>query len=91
MSALAWDILREGAEFFMTIPDQAAIAAMRILVVAGKSAAAGLAGLLAVAADDAARHAARLDEAARVLLIGTEGATDSKLYEAFVGHAADSA
>jgi diaminopropionate ammonia-lyase len=100
VSALAWDVLKEGAEFFMTVPDEAAIAAMRILadsrqsgarIVAGESAAAGLAGLLALAADETARRAARLDEGARVLLIGTEGATDPKLYEAFVGHAADGA
>jgi diaminopropionate ammonia-lyase len=93
VSELAWRVLSRGAEFFMTIPDQGAVDAMRLLadkgragsaVVAGESAGAGLAGLLAAVADPNARAELRLDHRSRVLLFGTEGATDPALYQALV-------
>ena len=95
-SQLAWEILAAGADFFMTIPDDAAVAAMRLLarpkdgstpIVAGESATAGLAALLALARSDALEPEAdpKLDAHSRVLLFGTEGATDPELYEKLVG------
>ena len=95
VSPLAWDMLMRAADDFMTIPDAAAIDAMRLLaarrppVVAGESAVAGLAALRAAADDDAARRALGLDASSRVLLFGSEGATDPVLYERIVGHAPD--
>ena len=95
VSPLAWDMLMRAADDFMTIPDQAAIDAMRLLaerrppVVAGESAVAGLAALHAVAADDAARGALGLDARSRVLLFGSEGATDPALYTRIVGRSPD--
>jgi diaminopropionate ammonia-lyase len=100
ISELAWRVLSEGAEFFLTIPDSAAISAMRLLadeaqagarIVAGESAGAGLAGLVAVAKDPRARSTLRLAPASRILLFGTEGATDPALYAALLGRPATSA
>src|SRR5205823_2231938 len=91
VSGLAWELLARAADAFMTVPDQAAIDAMRQLaggrppVIAGESAVAGLAALSAVAADAAARAALGLGPASRVLLFGSEGATDPALYAALVG------
>jgi diaminopropionate ammonia-lyase len=96
VSNLAWTILEKGAAFFMTIPDAEGIAAMRLQadeaqvgqrIVAGESAGAGLAGFLAAAADPVARGALGLSAASRVLVIGTEGATDPAAYAALVGRA----
>ena len=88
-SALAWSILDPRADAFMAIPDEAAAAAMRRLardgIVGGESGAAGLAGLLAAAADPAMRTALQLDGNSHVLVFGTEGDTDPDVYRAIVG------
>lgn len=87
-SILAWEILEEGAEDFMTVTDEAAFACMQLLaprVVAGESAVAGLAGLLGAAARPDLARRLGLDENARVLLIGSEGDTDPALYRKIVG------
>ncbi len=82
-SLLAWQELGRAATAFMAVPDEAAIACMRLLaangIVAGESGVAGLAGCLLAAADPAAREALGLD-GARVLAFSTEGATDPALY-----------
>jgi diaminopropionate ammonia-lyase len=94
-SELAWDLLARAADAFMAIPDRDAIDAMRLLaeqrpaVVAGESAVAGLAALRAAAADPEARAALRLGPDSRVLLFGSEGATDPELYREIVGRSAD--
>jgi diaminopropionate ammonia-lyase len=92
ISTIVWPILAEGAAAFMTIPDEAAIEAMRRLaedeaVVGGESGVAGLAGLIAAAGDPASAEALGLDANARVLLVGSEGATDPELYRKLVGRA----
>lgn len=93
VSRAAWPILDLGAEFFMTIGDDAAIEAMRLLargalgdapIVAGESGVAGLAGLLAVAADPDASELLRLEPDSSVLLIGSEGATDPEIFARLV-------
>jgi diaminopropionate ammonia-lyase len=95
-SPLAWRILEPGADAFVTIGDDAAADCMRLLaegrcgdvpVVAGESAVAGLAGLLLSCADADARRLLGLRLDARVLVLGTEGATDLETYRAIVGHA----
>jgi len=97
-SLIAWEILDEGADVFMTVPDHAAMATMRLLadgvdgdppLVAGESAVAGLAGALALAAASELRNRLGLTHASRVLVFGTEGATDPELYERIVGRSAD--
>ena len=93
-SPLAWAVLDPGADAFMAIGDAAIAPAMRALaalgVVGGESGVAGLAGLSIAARDRAMRAALGLDASSRVLLFGTEGATDPALYEELVGESAES-
>jgi len=56
-------------------------------VVAGESAVAGLAGALGALQDPALAEALGLGPDSRVLVFGTEGATDPELYEKIVGRA----
>ncbi|MBD1911905.1 MULTISPECIES: diaminopropionate ammonia-lyase [unclassified Leptolyngbya] len=93
-SLLAWDILRAGADFFVTIPDAAAAATMRVLaqgtggdrpIIAGESGAAGMAALLTIAKQSGLRSQIQLEADSRVLLFGTEGAMDPKSYAQIVG------
>ena len=84
-SMLAWQELERSAHAFMAVPDAAAIEAMRGLadlgIVAGESAVAGL-----VAAILAGRAGALgLGPDSRVLVFGTEGATDPELYARLLG------
>jgi diaminopropionate ammonia-lyase len=88
-STLAWKLLQPGADAFMTVTDHEAKAAMRRLaelhVVGGESGVAGLAGLLRAAKEPAMREAFGLEATSRVLLYGTEGATDPQVYREIVG------
>lgn len=88
-SLLAWQELERGAAAFMAVPDEAAVACMRLLarldIVAGESAVAGLAGLLLASSDPAARETLGLRADSRILLFSTEGATDPELYRRLVG------
>jgi diaminopropionate ammonia-lyase len=93
-SLAAWSILAKLADAFMTVEDDDAVEAMRLLarpsdgdpaIVAGESGGAGLAGLIRAAGDPDIGLALGLDAAARVLVINTEGATDPALYRALVG------
>lgn len=97
VSPLAWAVLNAGATDALTLPDRAAVAAMRVLArgnggegtgdsprMVGEAGIAGLAGFLAVAADPACRVALALGPESRVLLFATEGATDPALYQALV-------
>jgi diaminopropionate ammonia-lyase len=97
-SASAWTLLEPGADAFVTIPDDAALAMMRVLadaiagdapIVCGESSAAGPAALQAIMADAQAASALGLRSQSRVLLLGTEGDTDPELYERIVGRSAD--
>jgi diaminopropionate ammonia-lyase len=98
VSLLAWDILRPGANAFLTVPDDAAVAAMKALaqgvggdrrVVGGEAGVGGLAGLLAATADPERRAALGLSQASRVLVFGSESDTDPELYRRLVGRPAD--
>lgn len=92
VSLLAWEVLKAGADDFMTVSDDWVAPLMRGLaqgarpIVAGESAVAGLAGLVAACKSPDAAAALGLDDSARVLVIGTEGATDPEIYESIVGH-----
>jgi len=94
VSLLAWDVLDRGANAFVTVPDEAAISAMRALahgvegdqpVVGGEAGVGGLAGLLAAATDPKTARVLSLGPLSRVLVIGSEGDTDPELYERLVG------
>jgi diaminopropionate ammonia-lyase len=95
-SLLAWQELERSAFAAIAVPDDSAVACMKALaartppVVAGESAVAGLAALLLAAREPFARAALGLDESSRILLFGTEGATDPEVYAQLVGHAPSS-
>ncbi len=95
-SLLAWQELERAAFAFMAVSDDSAVACMKALaagrppVVAGESAVAGLAGLLLASGEPFARAALGLEADSRVLLFGTEGATDPEVYARLVGHAPSS-
>jgi diaminopropionate ammonia-lyase len=98
ISPAAWRILEHAADDVLTLPEAAAPAAMRLLaegvggdapIVAGESGCAALAGLVAVALDPSLRQALGLASDARVLVIGSEGATDPETYARTVGRSAD--
>jgi len=93
-SLIAWRILEKTANAFMTVSEDEAKEALRVLafpqagdpaIVAGESGAAGLAGLLALTRDKAAGERLRLGKDSRILVINTETATDPSSYEAIVG------
>jgi len=87
-SPVAWPVLAAGLNASVSVPDDAAREAMRVLarhdIVAGETGAASLGGLLAlVSSSDAANLRSRLhlDKRARVLILVTEGATDPTAWE----------
>ncbi len=87
VSTLAWEILKTGANDFMTVSENAVAPCMRLLasgepaIEAGESAVAGIAALIAARDDTAMSAALGLDQSSRVFVIGTEGATDAELYQ----------
>jgi diaminopropionate ammonia-lyase len=90
----AWEILRQAADFFLTIPDDAAKASMRLLakgadgdvpIVSGESGCAGLAAVLTAVMQPKVKEQLRLDEQSCVLVFNTEGAIDLTVYRAIVG------
>ena len=92
-SPLAWTILERGADAFMAIQDATIAPAMRALadhgIVGGESGVAGLAALDLAARDATMRVALALGPSSRVLLFGTEGATDPEVYASLVGRTHD--
>jgi diaminopropionate ammonia-lyase len=91
-SPIAWPTLWTGIDLALAIPDDAAREAMRVLaragIVAGETGAAGLGGLLSLAASaDWARmrKVLKMDERSHVLVLVTEGATDPAAWEAITG------
>ena len=94
VSPLAWRVLARGAFAFMALDDAGATGAMRRAaapaagdppLVLGESGAASLGGLVAASGDPEAREALGLSDASRVLVIGSEGATDPDIYRQIVG------
>ncbi|MDP0930309.1 diaminopropionate ammonia-lyase [Paracoccus onubensis] len=92
-SILAWRILQPGADAFMTIVDDAAANTMRLLanpggddpkIMAGESAVAGLAGFILAAQQPELRVSLGLTAESRILVFGTEGATDPEAYQRIV-------
>lgn len=97
-SPLAWQIISLAVDDFLTIGDDEAVSAMRLLaagwerdipVVAGESGAAGLAGLLSIARSPAYSASIGLGTKSRVLLINTEGATAPLVYQQLVNQSAE--
>ena len=90
-STSAWPLLKAGFDGFVSVGDDRAREAMRLLAVqgieSGESGAAGLAGLIELMQPAWADHRAALGvtKGARALVISTEGATDPAGWEAIVG------
>ncbi len=90
VSLLAWEILKTGADDFMTVGEDAVAACMRLLaddklaIEAGESAVAGLAAAIAAREDAELAAKLELDENSLVFVIGTEGATDPEVYRQLV-------
>lgn len=98
VSPVAWNILGPALDGALTLPDEAAMTAMRLLaqgvagdppLVSGESGCAATAGLIAAAQDPAVAREIGLDASARVVSIGSEGATDAETYARVVGRPAE--
>ena len=98
ISPLAWHVLADGVDAFMTVPDDDARAAMRLLasgkasqgpIVGGESGVAGLAGFLSAMNEPESRQLLDLNSESRVLLFGSEGDTDPDVYRDIVGRSSD--
>ena len=97
VSPIAWPVISESADAFVSIDDEQCGSAMRILahpsggdpvVTAGAAGACGLSGLLAILQDvrlRSVRGASGLNTQSRVLAINTEGATDPEGYSRITG------
>lgn len=97
-SPLAWRFLAPAIDYFLTVTDDDAVQAMRILasgaygdvpVVSGESGAASLAGLMALCDNPDFRSKVCLGADSSIMLINTEGATAPTIYENLVGESAD--
>ncbi len=93
-SVMAWQVIKNSFDYFMDIPEQAAQMAMCRLaepllgdpvIEAGESGAAGIAGLLMVSQDYEAYEKLAIDNDSTIVIIGSEGVTDRKIYEALMG------
>jgi diaminopropionate ammonia-lyase len=79
-SSIAWTILKQRADAFITIDDETAVQAHDFLtrgnagerLNVGYSGAAGVAGLMAAITDPEVAATLRLDQASRILTFGTE-------------------
>ncbi|UUX49620.1 diaminopropionate ammonia-lyase [Nisaea acidiphila] len=93
MSLVAWPILSAGCTDYVTVGEEGVGPAMRLLasgeagakITGGESGVAGLLGLLAVCAHPVLKERIGLGPESRVLLIGSEGATDPEIYRSIVG------
>tara|TARA_R110002111_G_scaffold238757_2_gene300511 strand:+ start:18845 stop:20035 length:1191 start_codon:yes stop_codon:yes gene_type:complete len=94
VSLLAWKILATGADDFMTVSEDAIPVTMRMLakgyrqdpaVEAGESAVPGLAAAIRARQSSEFAAALELDRNSKVLVLGTEGATDPEVYQQLVG------
>ena len=93
VSSLAWTILQNGADDFMTLSEEAIPQAMRMLasgeytkvaIEGGESAVPGFAAAIIAKKEPKFAEKLNLTENSRVLVIGTEGATDADLYRQII-------
>lgn len=94
VSTLAWTMVRQAVNDFVAMNDDLIVPTMSLLargsdetppIVAGESAVPGLAVLLAAREQDTLRRGLGLTPDSRVLVLGTEGATDPEIYRKLVG------
>ncbi len=90
LSSVAWPLIRDGIDAFVSIGDGAAFDAMRLLadggIVSGESGASGLAGLLEIHRRDPSILGGTLGigSGSSLLVLSTEGITDPSLYSRVV-------
>lgn len=93
VSALAWKILATGADDFMTLSEEAVPDTMKLLangyesdpaIVAGESGVPGLAAALLARTSSELSITLGLNAYSKILVLGTEGATDPELYQQLV-------
>lgn len=93
VSTLAWTMILPSVRDFVSMNDELIAPTMRMLAragngeatVAGESAVPGLAVLLAASRQTALWNKLGLDGESRVLVLGTEGATDPAIYRDLTG------
>ena len=95
-NTIAWDILRNHVDAFLSCPDWVSAKGMRMLavplkgdpkVISGESGSVGMGVLATVMGDDSYRDlrgALELDRFSKVLLFSTEGNTDSEKFRTIV-------
>lgn len=93
VSTLAWTMIGPAVQDFVSMGDELIAPTMRLLarggdgaaVVAGESAVPGLAVVLAASRQPELWRALGLNAGSRVLVLGTEGATDPAIYRTLTG------
>lgn len=93
VSILAWEILKPGVDDFLTVNEDSVPLTMKLLatgfnndpkIEAGESAVAGLAALITAQDDQDISEKLNLNENSKILILGTEGATDAELYKQLI-------
>ena len=89
VSSLAWPVIDQGIDDVLTVGDEMVGPLVERLeresgIEAGESAVAGLAGLMGAMADPELAGRLGLSDRSRVLLFGTEGATDPVIHRRLV-------
>jgi len=91
-STIAWPILKDTADLFISIPDKYAKDAMRQYasegIISGESGAAGLAGLIALMTDkslEQAKSKIGIGKNSKIIVVNTEGDTDPENYKKIIG------
>ena len=96
VSELAWDVLATGADAAVILDDSWAAVGMRRLanpvgtdpaIVGGECSGGAVGALIALSRQPGLAARLGLDPTSRILLIGTEGATDPTIYREIVGRA----
>jgi diaminopropionate ammonia-lyase len=92
VSTLAWSMIQPSVRDFVSMNDDLIAPTMRLLarnsdtaIVAGESAVPGLAVILAASRRPDLQRALDLNRQSRILVLGTEGATDAGIYRELVG------
>ena len=94
VSPIAWPIIKSQVDDVISIPDDAAIEAMKLLpkpepidppINAGESGVAAIAGIISCAQEPELRTKLGLEDTSVVVAIGSEGVTDSKTFERITG------
>ena len=90
---MAWEVLSEEASDFITISDNIVPRTVRLLacpegnnpvIKAGESAVAGMAVLVCASKQPGLREKLGLNKNSCVLLIGTEGVTDTEIFDQII-------